>query len=462
MFALAFWDAREERALLARDRLGVKPLCWARAPSGGVRFASEAKALLAAGDLAPRARGDAVLEYLVAPCFSGVDTTPFEGIERVPAGGVLHVSRTGARARRWFAARFAPDDGDGDHVARLRAALPAAVRRAAHADAPVGAFLSGGLDSTVLCALLGAGARAFTVRFEDHHAGDYASSAIVVSDDVPFAERAARELQLAHTWVDVPRAELADDLRAVAVTDDHLPAWEQEVAQRRLARAAAREVKAVLVGDASDEISWGYQFLLDDEATRSPAAILARLGSVPIRPDRLAQPIEHFAARYIDLAAAAGLRWDTPRARRLATGWLILERWLARLLHDGDIHTMAFSLEARVPFADPALVAASLTVPPETAADKRVLREAARGLVPEAIRTRRKSALPRPIGVAALYQVEAAKAIDRAYAFLGEFVDLPAVRKLCAPGRPLDECERSALYRVICVAHWSEAYSVRA
>jgi asparagine synthase (glutamine-hydrolysing) len=143
----------------------------------------------------------------------------------------------------------------------------------------------------------------------------------------------------------------------------------------------------------------------------------------------------------------------------------VLERWLPRLLHNGDIHCMAASLEARVPFADAALLAAAGRVPPalglHDGVEKWVLREAARELVPEAIRRRRKSALPKDQASAPIYQQEARRLLDETTPFVREFVDLPALAPLLTKPS-LDERERAALFRVVGLGHWARRYGVRA
>jgi asparagine synthase (glutamine-hydrolysing) len=477
MFALFLWDAQRQQGLAARDRLGVKPFVY-RARAGDFSFASEAKALVAADDTPPRANDDAILEYLVAPMFSGVAAPMFAGLDYLPAGHLLRLDRDGVTVARWWrhalavpgAAGDGGDDGDAHaetHVAAVRARLAAAVQRALAADAPIGIFLSGGLDSTLL-AMLGRErlARAFTVAFAGQHAFDYARSAIVLSDDEPFAELAAAAAQLPRQRVPVARERLAQDLAALAAVDDALPAWEQELAQLHLARAARAHVKAVLVGDAADETHFGYHFLLDDAALAGPAAILLRFGGVPIRRDRLADPVAHFDRRYRALVADAGHDWESRASRRLAMTRLIVERWLPRLLHNGDIHCMAASLEARVPFADAALLEAAGHVPPalglNDGVEKWVLRQAARDLVPEPIRRRRKSALPKDQAVAPIYQQEARRLVDEMLPLLRVYVDLPALAPLLDDGRRLDEGERAALFRVIGLAHWARHYGVRA
>jgi len=460
MFAFFVWDTRADAGFAARDLLGVKPFVYAHRGEEVV-FASEAKAIL---DVLPgprRARRSAVLEYLTAPCFSGVEAPMFEGLEYLAPGHCLHVTREGICIDRWGEhslheqpSPVAPEE--------LRTAFEEAVRRTMVADVPVSVFLSGGLDSTAIAAAARV-ERAYTIRFEAQERFDYARSRIVISDDEPFADLAARELGLRRTLVHVDRASLALDLAHLAATNDALPAWEQELAQHHLARAAARDYKAALVGDAADETHFGYHFLLDNVATSSPRAILERFGASIVRRDVLGDPTAHFDAHYRTLVAAAGHDWETREARVLATTWLVVHRWLPRLLHNGDIHGMAHGLEARVPFADHSLLAIARRVGPVAALaggmEKAALRAALKGLVPEPIRTRRKSALPKDQEVAAIYQREAAALL--ADGALGDLIDLAAAHALCEPARRLDERERALLFRLICLVHWARTYEVQ-
>lgn len=466
MFAFCVWDSQREEAFLARDRLGVKPLVYTRSEHG-LLFASEAKALLAAEDRAPRAHAPSILEYLVAPCFSGVEHGMFEHVEHLLPGHRMRVSRAGVEIAPWWEPRLDPEDLESTSLLlSLREALGASVSRSLRADVPVGAYLSGGLDSTLLTALAAreAAIETFTIAFEGQESYDYARSTIVISDDAPFAALAAKELGVAMEIVPVRRSGMAEDLARIAAIDDALPAWEQEIAQHHLARAASRRVKAVLVGDAADETHYGYHFLLDEEATRTPGAIVRRLGSVPVRRDRFPDPASRLDAHYRSLVEAAGGRHGTTRERQLATTLLILKRWLPRLLHNGDIHTMAFGLEARVPFAGVDLLDLALRVPPELGlrggVEKWALREAARDLVPEEVRLRRKSALPKDQGVGEIWRAEARRAIEQEGQLLGELLDLEAVRAWLDPARPLSEGERAGLFRIAALGAWARHHGV--
>lgn len=451
MFAFFLWDAVEHTGVAARDLLGVKPFVYSVQGDEFV-FASEAKAIL---PMRRRARRSAVVEYLVAPCFSGVETPMFEDLHYLPPGHQLHIGREGLRIERWGQHDLLAEPRDVS-AEELRDAFERAVQRCLIADAPVGVFLSGGLDSTAItAAMCRAGHRpaAFTIEFEDQARFDYTRSRIVVSDDTPFAELAVNELGLEAATVFIARDGLERGLADLARINDALPAWEQELAQHHLSRVAARDCKAVLVGDAADETHYGYHFLLDDTATRAPRHIL----------ERFAVPSDEMAvldAKYRALIESAGHTWQTPDARSRATTWLVVNRWLPRLLHNGDIHAMAYGLEARVPFADIELLALASRVSPEKGGAKAALREALRGRLPEAIRTRTKSALPKDQGVAVRYQREAAKLLAEHGTGLGSLIDHDAVQALCADGRDLDERERALLFRVICLVHWQRTYEV--
>jgi asparagine synthase (glutamine-hydrolysing) len=445
MFAFFVWDSEAQTGFAARDRLGVKPLAYTT--EGGFAFASEAQALLPL--VRPRVDTAAIIEQLVAPAFSGVARSPFAGIRYLQPGHVLRVSRDGIATRRYW--RWRPSDGDVT-ADELRDAFESAVRGSLRADVPLGAFVSGGLDSTAIAAVARRGhgrLPAFTIAF-DGQAG-WRDSVLCISDDTPFARAAAGELDLEPHEVGFDRTTLARELADLARVDDAIPAWEQELSQRVLARAASRHVKGVLVGDAADETHYGYHFLLDEAATATPAAIVRRLGSVAIRRDIDPDPVARLDREYREVAD-----WNADRVA--ATTQLIVERWLPRLLHNGDIHCMAFGLEARVPFASARLVELAMRVGASRAlagGDKTVLRDALRGVVPEAIRTRRKSALPKDQG--ADYTNELARVLADPHPVVRGIVDVDAVARV-----PLDERGRAQAFRVIALHHWAVAHGVAA
>jgi asparagine synthase (glutamine-hydrolysing) len=135
------------------------------------------------------------------------------------------------------------------------------------------------------------------------------------------------------------------------------------------------------------------------------------------------------------------------------------------LLHNGDVHTMAYGLEARVPFADAELVTAAERIAPEVALqgghDKWHLRQAMGGELPEAIRWRRKSALPKDQGAEPVYRAEATRLLREADPVVARQLDLARVAELANLPRPLAEVERASLFQAICFAHFCRHYRVR-
>ena len=478
MFAFFVWDEARGQGFAVRDRLGVKPLAY-RFAGGVLMFASEAQAIVGADDLAPGVDVEAIVEYLVAPAMSGVARSPFAGIEYLQPGCIARIDRDGLTIQEYW--RWRPEaTGEGDAQAwtsALRVALGEAVRSSLCADVPIGVFLSGGVDSTAIAALARphlAELPAFTITFGDEQRWDDRSQ-LVVSCDTPHAAEAARGLGLdEHHEVAFDRAELAQELRALARVNDALPAWEQELSQRALSRAAARRLKTVLVGDAADETHYGYHFLLDPVATSGPAAILSRLGCVPVRRDVDPDPVRRLDQEYRALIEDAGGRFGDAESRVIATTHLIVRRWLPRLLHNGDIQTMAFGLEARVPLAARALVDLAARIPVSVAlaggVEKAALRGALIGIIPESIRTRRKSALPKEQGADEVYLAEAAQVCRDPHPVARALVDLDAVATIVAAhagahagaGRPLPESVRAQLFRVACLHHWACAHGARA
>lgn len=462
MFAFFVWDARERRGFLVRDRLGVKPLAYAW-DGEELLFASEAGVVARARRSPVRLCDEAVLEYLVAPCFSGVERPMFAGVEYLQPGCWATVGPEGVRVHRYFDYEVARE-GPGPSDEELRTALERAVRRTCVADVPIGVFLSGGLDSTAIATIARDAPmpcrEAFTIVFEGMDGFNYGRSAIVVSNDREYVGIAVDAAGVRLHEVEVGRAELAADLERIAATNDALPAWEQEVAQDRLARAAAGfGLKAVLVGDAADETHFGYHFLLDPAATASPREIIKRFGGVAIRREVMADPEAVFTDRY-----RAWMREGADRGAQIAdTTRLIVARWLPRLLHNGDMHTMRVGLEARVPFADAELVALAMRVPPRVGladGEKTRLRAALRGVVPEAIRTRRKSALPKDQGAEPVYREEVKRLLADPPGPVRRLVDVAAMSALATSARPLDERERAALFRVIELCHFSRHHGV--
>lgn len=284
MFATAVWDSTRGRLVLARDRLGIKPLFWAETGDGLI-FASEIKAILATGFRRELDR-QALHDYLTLNYVPG-PRTMFEGINALPAGHTLTWDASApVRARRLIISRYwdfpaqGPAEREGlptryPELRRLVAEhLETAVEAAMVSDVPIGAFLSGGLDSSLVVALMsrlaGERVRTFSVGFGDADAS---------YDELPWARRVAEHCRTRHhEAIAVPDAEAV--LGGLVEAFDEPFGDSSAVGAWIVAREAAQHTKVVLSGDGGDEVFGGYVIYRADRLApfyrRLPRALGAR------------------------------------------------------------------------------------------------------------------------------------------------------------------------------------------
>ncbi|MBI3492943.1 MAG: asparagine synthase (glutamine-hydrolyzing), partial [Acidobacteria bacterium] len=252
MFAFALWDRNRKKLVLARDRLGIKPLYYA-IRDRELLFASEIKALIAGG-VRPEFNDAILPEYLANRFVSGEDTF-FKSVKRLRGGHVLTWSRTdGLQSRCYWTLPEA-----GAHVSsspsqeamEIRTRLRDAVRSHLMSDVPLGLFLSGGLDSTGLLALMAplaeAPVRTFAVGFADREA-----------DELAYARLAARAAGAAHREIVVSPAEFFRQLPRLIWHEDEPLAFPSSVPLYFVSRLAQEDVKVVLTGEGADELFLGY------------------------------------------------------------------------------------------------------------------------------------------------------------------------------------------------------------
>ena len=378
-FAFAVWDAGKDRLLLARDRFGEKPL-YLCDKNGELLFASEPKALLAAG-VAARVELSAVWDCLAYRYVPGTRTL-FSGIRKLaPATCLAWQLGNQREVRYWIAPdRCAnPGKGSGAPAEKFRAVLEEAVRLRP-ADA---VLLSGGLDSAVLLAVSGA-RKTFSLGV----AGDAAS-------ELPRAARLAKHFGTEHCEVVVAPQELAAHLEYAIACRDAPLARPSDLALLRLSAEAARSVRSVASGEGADEILGGYRRYVAEAAASGVDGFPARLFAPLVaggRFDGAAAPLKlngwrhtlfrremPTLERHSDADAAA-----SPLRRALyqdQTGWLADE-----LLERNERLSAAAGVESRLPFVDHRLAEYVSSLPDGERVrgftTKRVLREAARGLVP--------------------------------------------------------------------------------
>jgi len=403
MFAFALWDKERRRLLLARDRFGVKPLYYAM-DGQRLRFASNPQALLAAGGVDTRIDAVALHHHFTLHGVVPAPRTVLAGIRKVEPATTLAVTTDGRTTAHGYwelqAQRPEVPRSEDEWVEDIHDALRGAVeKRLKVADVPVGVLLSGGLDSSLLVGLLAeagvADIRTFSIGFEDM-AGE-AGSEFVYSDQVVerFTTR-HRKYQIPNDAVLARLPEAVDQMAEPMVGQD-------AVAFFLLAEQVAKEVKVVQSGQGADEVFGGYfwypRMHADGEGT----------------------PAERFARHYFDrdheeyLAMVTTPYWGADHSSRTVAERLarphadefldqVLRMDVTMLIVDDPVKrvdnmTMAWGLEARVPFLDQEVVERAAALPPELklgAGGKYVLKRIARGLLPDAVIDRPKGYFPMP------------------------------------------------------------------
>ena len=405
MFAFCIVERASGRAFLARDRLGVKPLYLAEmsAPAGpALRFASSLPALLAGGDVDTSLDPVALHHYLSFHSVVPAPRTVLAGVRKLPPATTLTVEADGARTeRRYWRASFERDPeragwSAADWADAVREALRLAVQRRMVSDVPVGVLLSGGLDSSLIVALLSEGDQrglaTFSVGFGavgGRAGNEFAYSRLV-------AERFGTDH---HTFLVGEQRMLPALDAAIAAMSEPMVSHDC-VAFHLLSEEVARHVKVVQSGQGADEVFGGYYWYPPlAGAAAADAAAVYREAFVD-RPhsemaEILLEPWPDDASRgfvdthFADAATAVdgGLRIDCEI--------MLAEDPVKRV----DNMTMAHGLEARTPFLDHELVELAAVCPPELKlahGGKGVLKEAARGLVPDEVIDRPKGYFPVP------------------------------------------------------------------
>lgn len=439
MFAFAIWDARLQQLFMARDRLGIKPLYYSVSGSE-LRFASEIKALL----LSPTQThgfNAAVLPDFLANRYLAGSQTFFAGIHKLlPAHTLLWTAREGFRQRHYWQPPLTREDGHStakDYVEQIKTTLQDAVRSHLISDVPVGLFLSGGLDSTALAAImapmLDTPIKSFSVGFSEASA-----------NELSYARMAAKAVGAEHRELEVSAEQFFAALPHLIWHEDEPLAFTSSVPLHLLSKLASEHVKVVLTGEGADELFIGYDYRyritafnqrwgrrfhrISSERSRARLAAL-----VPSLPDGIrrymertfvtlgVEPRELFCENFAVFRAAhraillpgANPEAADPHRRTLdffaAAGDDIiqcmshadLQTYLVELLMKQDQMSMSASLESRVPFLDNRLVDLVAAIPARFKLPgwqtKALLREAVRDIVPPEILQRRKMGFPVPV-----------------------------------------------------------------
>jgi asparagine synthase (glutamine-hydrolysing) len=424
MFALAIYDTAAGKLWLARDPFGIKPLYYWKRGNKVAAFSSEIKSFLSLKGFRAEANDAAAYNYLSYQ-YNPLEETFFKGVFKLPPGHFLALDLgTGVyEMQRYYRFAFKPDDSLNESETRQRIfeTMKDSVEHHMIADVPVGSFLSGGIDSSIIATLMQEARgekkiKTFTVSFG------------AVSEGLE-AKETAEPLGTDHTEIAVGPGEYFEALRKAVYHFDEPVADPSAIGLYFLAREARREVKVVLSGEGSDEFFGGYNIYLAPIAAAKlrrlvPRFLLKLAGYLPLRGAEFAK---RAYLRLEDWYIGNASIFKPGEVRRLWKGepearfslaplyeeahtqsdstkmqYIDLHTWLVGdILAKADKMTMAHSLELRVPFLDTEVAKLAATLPDrfkwKDGVTKYLLREAFKDVLPESTRMRKKLGFPTPL-----------------------------------------------------------------
>lgn len=449
MFAFAIWDERSQTLLLARDRLGIKPLYY-YLYEGGILFASEPKGILA-NSLYKRGINLGALPILLQPRLATAGQTPLTGILEVQPARTLMFNRQGLTQRCYWQLESAPHPEDYETtVSRVRDLMQDIVARQIVADVPCAAMLSGGIDSTAVAALaiekmVAAGnttkLKTFCVSF-DSDQSSFIATDLRPEVDSPYAQQVATWLGTDHHDISISAEHIERVLLDCCRSRD-LPGFGQfDASMFLMCQHIAQHGKIALSGEAADEIFGGYPLFHDEALLAHDNFPWLRNGPrltdylVPELQD-LIRPAELEKDTYAQLLGQVpSLPGESRKDARIREAlYLNMQGPLAVILDRKDRISMANGLEVRVPFCDHRLVEYMWNVPWSMKCQngvKGILKDAMQPYVPDVVLHRRKSAYPGMHNRAfeeAFYKQALAAVEDQQSPFYGMF-DPAKIREL--------------------------------
>jgi len=444
MFAFAIWDQRKRELCIARDRLGVKPLYYAHTSDGSLYFGSEIKTLLEAGAIKPEINFSALPDYLANHSTSAEDTL-FRGVKRLMPGHTLLWRDGQINVARFWDISFEKTEDNGrsdqDYIAEWRELFRTSVRLRLMADVPLGMFLSGGIDSSAIAAVMSGmiaePIKTFSVAFAEREANELA-----------YARTVAEAFKTDHHEIVVSPEQFFDALPGLVWHEDEPLAHPSSVALYFVSRLASQNVKVVLTGEGSDELLAGYgryrktilnlalgEHYRNVTPSSVRGAVRNTINAFPtsrfrqkllrsflnLEPDiesiyfdnfavfpllmqnHLLSPLTRERVGLIDPYAGVRSFLKETDATSLLNRLLYadIKTYLHELLMKQDQMSMAASVESRVPFLDHKLVEFTCRLPERLklrgATTKYILRESMKGVLPQPILERPKMGFPVPI-----------------------------------------------------------------
>jgi asparagine synthase (glutamine-hydrolysing) len=444
MFAFAIWDSRKSQLFIARDRLGVKPLYYVHTDDGSLFFASEIKALFAAKATRPELNYGALPDYLANHATSGAETL-YRGVRRLLPGHTLVWQDGEIDIKKYWDVSFLKvtdsSRSDSDFINEWSELFRSSVRLRLMSDVPLGMFLSGGIDSSAIAAVMSTMVdepiKTFSVAFAEREA-----------NELEYARLVAEAYKTNHHEVVVSPAEFFQALPKLVWHEDEPIAHPSSVALYFVSLLASQHVKVVLTGEGSDELLAGYgryrKTILNLSFGKvygsfTPAVVrsVVRGGVQNLPKSKIRQTLlrsflsvapsiesiyfDNFAVFSASMQSSllseetreksgpidpyAGVREVLCQtdAKSLLERLLYadIKTYLHELLMKQDQMSMATSIESRVPFLDHKLVEFTCSLPERLklrgGTTKYILREAMKGILPQQILSRPKMGFPVPI-----------------------------------------------------------------
>jgi asparagine synthase (glutamine-hydrolysing) len=505
MFAFAIWDSQKRRLFCARDRLGIKPLYY-YFDGQLFAFASEIKALVEHPSISARFESSLLSEYLSFGYVSG-DRTLFSGIRKLMPGHSLTLSvdefRPAIRQYWHLPTRQQPSDkSEAEWIRECRGKLEESVRLRLMADVPLGMFLSGGLDSSAIAAIM---QRMVTNPVKTFAVG-YSEAQF---SELGYARTVAKRIGTDHHEVVIGMSDFFNTLPRLLWHEDEPISWPSSVSLYHVSLLASKTVKVVLTGEGSDELfagygRYGYQLMNDrhmgmyssvPETLRS--MIRGQIASNPLLGADLRRKLQHtvlgrtgdlqslylenfygaFPAAQVqelvgaDVDASAAYRPfielfesvpDLPYLERLL--YADKQTYLVELLMKQDQMSMAASIESRVPFLDHHFVEFASQVPSSLKlrgkTGKHILKEAVKDLLPADIIHRKKMGFPTPLkqwlldpAAAPVYDLLTAK-----NTLLSEYLEAEPLRRLVDRHRGKVEDGTDRIWNLLNLQLWGEMF----
>jgi len=445
MFAFAIWDAPRRRLVLARDRLGIKPLYYTLSADGVICFASEIKALLEARQVRAELNYDALADYAANRYTSGEETL-FRGVKRLLPGHTLVWTNGRVEIERYWDVSFEKSEAqltEQQYVEQFTELFQESVRLRLMADVPLGMFLSGGIDSSAIVSAMSGMVsdpiRTFSVAFEEREA-----------NELEYARIVSRAFGTDHHEIVVSPQQFFDALPAMVYQEDEPIAHPSSIPLYFVSKLAAEHVKVVLTGEGSDELLAGYDKYRKTVYNLALGRAYHNTMPAPVRgaverailklngASRVGQKLSRtflclepriediYFDNFSVFSQASQRRLFTRETREqmletdpYAAPLALLEgagssslldqllaadlkTYLHELLMKQDQMSMAASIESRVPFLDHKLVEFAAALPQNMKlrglTAKYILRKAMKNRLPKEILTRRKMGFPVPVG----------------------------------------------------------------